>query len=73
MKLLKELLLTHFSQLPFVISTDKLTVWLNQIGIIMFKHVYLFIVYTVCVCGGGIIWSPADFVNCPTDIEMISL
>ncbi len=72
MKLLKELLLTHFSQLPFVISTDKLTVWLNQIGIIMFKHVYMFIVYAVCG-GGGIIWSPADLVNCPTDIEMISL
>ncbi len=32
----------------------------------------------VCVCvyiqwGGGIIWSPADFVRLPTDKEMISL
>ncbi len=30
------------------------------------------VIYSVCVCvGGGVIWSPADFVCLPTDKEII--
>ncbi len=49
----------------------------NEINYTVFTRFILFELFTVCVCvcvgGGGVIWSPADFVRLPTDKEMIGL